>query len=195
MKVFHRPVSSRGLAVFGIETMLISGSILVAAAFHGSFDISAGSVWRIVLITVLCELCFYYNDLYDLTLVHSKGELMVRVMRSAGVAAIVIAAVTVVAPALIIGQGVVITSLGLLLVAVPTWRVVFEGLKDPHLEERILILGTGAAARTVARQIRSQHDFAYRIVGFVSDQPAGHADADMLTLGAASDLPDRKSVV
>jgi hypothetical protein len=61
-------------------------------------------------------------------------------------------------------------------------------MKEPNLEERILILGTGSAARTVAREIRSQHDFAYRVVGFVADAPTECADADVLILGSASEL-------
>src|SRR3984893_13245163 len=139
MTVFHRHVSGRGIAVFGFETMLISGSILLAAQVHGAFHITLGSPWRIALVTVVCEVCFYYNDLYDLTLVHAKGELIVRVLQSAGAAALVLAAVTALVPDLIIGHGILITSLLLLLVAVPVWRLAFDGLaRDPHLEERIL---------------------------------------------------------
>jgi sugar transferase (PEP-CTERM system associated) len=192
MTVFHRHVSGRGIAVFGLETVLISGSILLAAQVHGAFHITLGSPWRIALVTVVCELCFYYSDLYDLTLVHSKTELVVRVLQGAGAAAIVLAVVTALIPALIIGHGILITSLCMLLVAVPIGRLAFDGLAHgPHLEERILILGSGRIARTLARQIFSQHDFAYRIVGFVEaeeDQARGPG-ADPLSLGTAADLP------
>jgi FlaA1/EpsC-like NDP-sugar epimerase len=190
MTVFHRHVSGRGIAVFGFETMLISGSILLAARGHGACHIPLARPWRIALVTVVCELCFYYNDLYDLTLVHSKTELVVRVLQSAGAAAIVLAVVTALIPALIIGHGILITSLCLLLVAVPIGRLAFDGLAHgPHLEERILILGSGRIARTLARQIFSQHDFAYRVVGFVQEDPEQGHRADPLTLGTAADLP------
>jgi sugar transferase (PEP-CTERM system associated) len=188
MQMFNRHVSARGLTVFGFETVLITGSILVAAHMHGAFPDAISGIWRVVLITALCELCFYYSDLYDLTLVHSKSELAVRILQAAGAAAIVLAVVSALVPSLIIGHGIFLTSLGLLLVAVPAWRLAFEGLiQDPHLEERLLILGTGAMARTVARQIRSQHDFAYRIVGFVQDEP--HDGRGPKALGSASELP------
>src|SRR5579864_265780 len=190
MTVFHRHVSGRGIAVFGFETMLISASILLAARVHGAFHITLGSPWRIALVTVVCELCFYYSDLYDLTLVHSKTELVVRVLQGAGAAAIVLAVVTALIPALIIGHGILITSICMLLVAVPIGRLAFDGLAHgPHLEERILILGSGRIARTLARQIFSQHDFAYRIVGFVDEDQAGGPAADPLSLGTAADLP------
>jgi sugar transferase (PEP-CTERM system associated) len=190
MKVFNRYVSARGIAVFDFESMLNTGSILLAAHAHGAFESAAGSLWRIALVTMVCEVCFYYNDLYDLTLVHSKGELIVRVLQSAGAAAIVLAAVTSLIPDLIIGHGILITSLCLVLVAVPVWRLPFEGLaRDPHLEERLLVLGSGRIARTVSRQILSQHDFAYRIVGYVEEEAASGPSADPLSLGTIADLP------
>src|ERR1700731_2779649 len=190
MTVFHRHVSGRGIAVFGFETLLISGSILLAAQVHGAFHIILGSPWRIALVTVVCELCFYYNELYDLTLVHSKTELVVRVLQSAGAAAIVLAVGTALIPTLVIGHTILITSLCLLLVAVPIGRLAFDSLAHrSHLEERILILGSGRIARTLARQIFSQHDFAYRIVGFVEEDPARGFGADPLSLGTAADLP------
>ena len=68
MQVFNRHVSGRGLTVFGFETLLISGSILIAAQVHNSLPAAVSALWKIVLVTALCELCFYYNDLYDLTL-------------------------------------------------------------------------------------------------------------------------------
>jgi len=91
MQVFNRHVSARGLTVFGFETVLITGAILLAAQMHGSFEDALGSVWQVVLITGLCELCFYYNGLYDLTVVHSTSELAVRILQGAGAVAIVLA--------------------------------------------------------------------------------------------------------
>jgi sugar transferase (PEP-CTERM system associated) len=170
MQVFNRHVSARGLTVFGFETLLISGSILVAARVHGSFDTAIGAVWKIALVTALCELCFYYNELYDLTVVHSKSELLVRVLQAAGAAAIVLAFAAFAAPSLILDPGTFVTALGVFVVAVITWRVTFNHLaRDPHLEERVLILGTGNTARMLAQQIGRQQDFAYRLVGFIED--------------------------
>jgi sugar transferase (PEP-CTERM system associated) len=170
MQVFNRNVSVRGLTVFGFEVVLISGSMALAQSLHGSLDGVDGAVWKIALVTALCQLCFYYNDLYDLTVVHSNRELVVRLLQAAGAAAIVLAAVCIAAPSLILDPGTFVTALGVFVVAVLTWRVTFNHLaRDPHLEERVLILGTGRTARMLARQIGTQQDFAYRLVGFIDD--------------------------
>jgi sugar transferase (PEP-CTERM system associated) len=188
MQLFNRYVSGRGLTVFGFETMVISGSIFLAAAVHGSLAAATANVWRILLITALCELCFYYNDLYDLTLVHTKNEFAVHLLQGAGAAAMVLAVVSLAVPGLAIGHGTFITALCLVLVAVPTWRLAFDGVaQSPPLEERVLVLGTGPTARMVARVIESQHDFAYRLVGFIADQPAEGAQPDA-ALGGLEDL-------
>src|SRR5436305_9166809 len=190
MQVFNRHVSAKGLTVFSLETVLISATILIAARVHGPIDSVPGAFWKIALATAVCELCFYYNDLYDLTIVHSKPELLVRVMRAAGTAALVLASATVLLPSINIGHGVFLTSVGLLLIVVPAWRLAFDGLtQDPHLEERLLIVGTGPVAQLVARQVRSQHDFAYRIVGYLAEDDAVSEDGDGVNDIAGLNLP------
>jgi sugar transferase (PEP-CTERM system associated) len=176
MQVFNRNVSVRGLTVFGFELILISGSMALAANLHGSFNSAGASdpgttLWKIVFVTALCQLCFYYNDLYDLTVVHSNRELVVRLLQAAGAAAIVLAAACVAVPSLILDPGTIVTALGVFVVAVLTWRITFNHLAhDPHLEERVLILGTGQTAGRIAQQIGTQQDFGYRLVGFLKDR-------------------------
>jgi sugar transferase (PEP-CTERM system associated) len=191
MQVFNRHVSGRGLTVFGFETLLISASILVAAQVHGALPSALGAFWKIALATAVCELCFYYNDLYDLTLVHSAGALLVRVLRAGGAAAIALAVVSLLMPSLIIGHGIFVTSLLLLLVAVPAWRAAFEGItRDADFGERVLIIGSGRAAHVIAQQIVEQHDFAYRLIGRLEEPAAGPSDlSGVPVLGAPADLP------
>ena len=73
---------------FGFETLLVSGSVVAAAHLHGSLDNVMGTLWKVVLVTALCELCFDDSDLYDLNQVHAKGELIIRVLQGTGAAAI-----------------------------------------------------------------------------------------------------------
>jgi sugar transferase (PEP-CTERM system associated) len=192
MQVFNRNVSIRGLTVFGFEIVLISGSMALAASLHGAFSVTddAGAMLsKIAIVTALCQLCFYYNDLYDLTVVHSNRELVVRLLQAAGAATIVLAFACVIVPTLILDPGTFVTALGVFVVAVLTWRITFNHLaRDPHLEERVLIVGTGKTARVLAQQIGTNQDFAYRLVGFVDEREQSTFVRRHDILGAADDI-------
>src|SRR5688500_10178065 len=190
MQLFNRYVSPRGLTVFGCEILLIFGSVAIAARAHGAASDVAHDVWKIALITGLCQICFYYNDLYDLTIVHSSRELLIRLLQAAGAASIVIALLYLLVPSLAIGNGIFVSSLVIFLIAIIAWRLLFNRLAyASHLEERVLIVGVGATARTLARQIQTQHDFGYRVVGYVNDPQDGQGMLTAATLGAAEDIP------
>lgn len=189
MQLFNRYVSPRGLTVFGFEILLIFGSVAVAARAHGTGADVAHDIWKIALITGLCQLCFYYNDLYDLTIVHSSRELLIRLLQAAGAATILVALLYLLVPSIAIGNRIFVSSLVIFLIAIVAWRLLFNRLAyGSHLEERVLIVGTGATARMVARQIQRQHDFGYRVIGFIDDE-AGRGVLNPATVGGPGDIP------
>jgi sugar transferase (PEP-CTERM system associated) len=190
MQLFNRYVSPRGLTVFGCEIMLIFGSVAIAARAHGVDGNVGADLWRIALVTGLCQVCFYYNDLYDLTVVHSSRELFIRLLQAAGAASIIIALLYLLVPSLAIGNGIFVSSLVIFLAAIVAWRLLFNRLAYARtLEERVLLVGTGAAARAVAREIQAQHDFGYRVVGFIDDQAGERAPLHPLAIGTSQDIP------
>ena len=190
MQLFNRYVSPRGLTVFGCEILLIFGSVAIAARAHGAGADVAADLWKIALVTGLCQVCFYYNDLYDLTIVHSSRELLIRLLQAAGAASILLALLYLVAPSIAIGNGIFVSSLVIFLIAIIAWRLLFNRLAySANLEERVLIVGAGMAARLVAREIHHQHDFGYRVVGFINDQEGGQGVLNPAMLGTAEDIP------
>jgi len=114
---------------------------------------------------------------------------IIRLLQATGAAAIVLAAACVTVPSLILDPSTFLTALGVFVIAVATWRVAFNYFAhDPYLEERVLVVGTGHAAQMVARQIGGQHDFAYRLVGFVDDDEGVELVRHHEVLGKAADL-------
>ena len=63
MRLFNRYVSTRSLTVFAGELLLIFGSVALAALLQNTPDLPA-NLWKIVLVTLVCQLCLYYNDFY-----------------------------------------------------------------------------------------------------------------------------------
>jgi sugar transferase (PEP-CTERM system associated) len=190
MQVFNRYVSTRSLTVFGGELLLIFGSVALAAAVQHNAVLDQ-NLWKIALVTVVCQLCLYYNDFYDLTLVHSSRELIVRLLQAAGAASIFLAALYFVLPALMIGNGIFVSALGVFLLAILGWRLAFNYISGSiKLQERVLFVGTGETARRVARQILDQHEFAYRIIGFIDDDASrvGERIVNPAIVGTPADI-------
>jgi len=190
MQLFNRYVSLRGLTVFGCELLLVFGSIAIAARVNGGGDANlTPALWKIAFVTGLCLVCFYYNDLYDLNVVHSSRELLIRLLQAAGAASILIALLYLVAPSLALGHQIFVSSLVIFLIAIVAWRLVFQRLAyTAPLEERVLVVGTGPIARMIAREMQNRHEFGYRIVGFVNEQQ-GTPFLERAVIGTADDIP------
>jgi len=170
MQLFDRYVSARSLTVFAAELLLIFGSVSFAASLQDALVPGGATLWKIAVVTLLCQLCLYYNDFYDLTVVHTTRELVVRLFQAVGAASILLAAVYLVLPGLMIGNGIFVSALTVFLVAILAWRLLFNHVTTLQgLEERVLIVGTGESARTAAREILERRDFGYRVVGFVDE--------------------------
>jgi sugar transferase (PEP-CTERM system associated) len=188
MRLFKRYVSARGLTAFAFEILLIAGSLLVATRLHAPTD-DADLIWRVALATGLFLVCLYFNDFYDLTVVDSAGEIVVRLFQAGGAASIILAAVYFIAPDLAVRERAFFPSLALFLSLTLIWRLFFNAVSQTRgLVERVLIIGTDTAAQAVARQIAWQHDFAYRLVGFVDDAPADDLPRYAPVLGGTKDI-------
>ena len=66
---------------------------------------SSTAVWKGAVVSVLCMLCLYYNDLYDLTVVRTTREVFIRLLQSVGSALILIALLYLVVPWLMVADG------------------------------------------------------------------------------------------
>ena len=176
--------------MFAFELMLIAGSVLAAIYMHGRID-SPGAVWKILVITALCQLSFYYHDLYDLTVVNSRGELFVRLLQASGAARIVLAVLYIVFPGLVIGRGVL------------AWRRSPSSSRSwcggcCSTRARGHYAAAGARAHRRHRPERAHRRAAGRrsarlrlpMVGFVDDDPAmlGRSIVNPTVIGTTADI-------
>ena len=173
MRVFNRYVSQRHLTLFTGELLVIFGSMaFVAHRYHPS-DEPFTAIWKVALVTALCLLCVYYNDLYDLTVVRTSREVVIRLLQAVGTALILLALIYLALPTLMVGDGTFLPATAIFLVGILAWRLVFNRVAAmPPFGERVLIVGTDAAAQTVARQVLAQKNFPYDIVGFIDEDPS-----------------------
>jgi sugar transferase (PEP-CTERM system associated) len=170
MQVFERYVSPHEFLVFAFEILLIPGALIVAVLLQqpaGAPDV----LWKILPAAVLCQLCLYYNDFYDLRLVHTGSELLVRLIQAVGATTLTLGIVYLVVPSLAIHPAAVLRSLTVLGLTVLAWRLLFNRLVTASpLVENTIVVGTGVAARAIAAELVAEHAFAYRVLGFVDDR-------------------------
>jgi sugar transferase (PEP-CTERM system associated) len=191
MRVFNRYVSQRHLTVFTGELLVIFGSMAFVAHQYRPEDDFGVSVSKGAIVTALCLLCLYYNDLYDLTVVRTNREVVIRLLQAVGSATILIALLYLAVPWLVVADGAFLPAAFIFLVGILAWRLAFNRVNALHsFGERILIIGTDATAQIVARQVLAQEDFPYEIVGFIDEDPRriGESVVNPRVVGTPADI-------
>ena len=198
--LMHR-LTGRSMALVVFETALIVSGVAVAAYLRlGELAwvimLNEHGVGKTLLIAGTCQICLYYAELYDLRLVSDRRELFVRIVQALGAAAFILAALYFWFPDLIIGRGVFMISAFFVMAVVIGWRMAFEWVsRQAGPRERLLLVGTNAAAVALAREIfERRHELGVEIVGFVDHDPA-MIGAPILNPGVIGTIEDIPSIV
>jgi len=186
-------VTWRSTTLVVAESALIVSAVTMSAFLRlgmGGWELLAAGTFipRALLVAYVCQLCLYYNDLYDQPrLAADVRELLVRILQALGASSIILAAVYFWFPNLIIGQGVFAGAAMLVATTVIGWRLAFAWtarLAAPR--ERLLLVGTNQAAVALARELEGHEDLGIEIVGYI-DPDGGATDADVI--GTIDDIP------
>jgi sugar transferase (PEP-CTERM system associated) len=198
-KILQQRLSWRSVFLIACESALIVEAIGVAAWLRlgrSAWDAFATTdgLAKVALIVVVCQVCLYYMDLYDLRVVADRRELFVRTLQSLGAASVILAVLYYLFPDLILGRGVFFIATALAVVIIVGWRLAFEWLSQrARPTERLLLVGTGVAAISLAKELHARRqDLGVEIVGFVDpdDGPAGTSATDPGVIGSIEEIPE-----
>ena len=190
--------SSRTVVLVVCEAGLIFGAVMLATWIRFGRDalevmLLERGYLKALLITASCQFCLYYADLYDLRIVGDRRELFVRTLRALGATSLILAVAYYWFPVLIFGRGVFVIAAVLIVAITIGWRVAFEwAARHARPTERLLLVGTNAAAVNLARELHDRHtELGVEIVGFVDADPAqvGQALLDIAVVGTVNDIP------
>jgi sugar transferase (PEP-CTERM system associated) len=176
--IFHNQyIPLRKFFFFLMETVFIVGMVLAGAYFRFFGALSLyGAVgpllWKALLVSGVVQISLYYFDLYDFKTFQSSLELFVRLFQSLGISSIILAVVYYLFPDLIIGRGIFFISLIFIAWAIISWRLFYIYLiRVAHMDQRVLIIGTGGLAQNIARAIVDRKDTGFHVVGFITPNP------------------------
>ena len=179
-KIFSQYFPAKVLFLILTENVLIFCSLL--ASIHIRFysdpflaeemTQEPSFVWAAVLMVLLCQMCLYYSDLYDLTAVCRRSELLVQLIQALGGWCLLLTFGYILLPGLRIGRGILVITVALLLIGIVLWREAFGRLTFLFkAQERILILGTSQISTDLCRKLLTRKDLNFQIVGFLDENP------------------------
>jgi sugar transferase (PEP-CTERM system associated) len=201
MRALYLSLTRRALALIVFETILIVAAVALAARIRTGdaawLVLSAeGGLTKALLIAAICQMCLYYTDLYDFRAMSDRRELFIGIVQALGATSLLLAAIYFWFPSLVIGRGVFMIAALLVITLVAGWRFAFEWLtRQVAPRERLLLVGTGPAAVSLARELfNRRQDLGVEIVGFVDPDPA-RVGAPVINPGVIGTIEDIPSIV
>lgn len=150
-----------------LSVLIASWVILGQEGVH----LELGTVMKTLLITVLCQVCLYYNDLYDLKITDTLMELSVRLLQSLGFASIFMATIYFVFPGVMIHEGIFIVTIAIVILFIISWRMAYNlVLKKGLFNQKVMILGSSDTAQEILEEIRRKKDCGYQVAAVVSKE-------------------------
>jgi len=173
LRLFKQYFPIRNIIFFIFEGVIIFSSVLLSCViltFSDSYLFDLLLVMRIALITVICQICLYYNELYDFSIAATISEMGIRLFQALGIASIALAVVYFLFPIVIIDQKIFALSLIFLVVFIISWRVLYLYILNKGIfNENIIILGSNGLALDIYSEIAKNIDCGYTVSVMIPD--------------------------
>src|SRR5215831_646903 len=176
IRILGRYIPIKSVILALTECVLIVASILLATwiRFGNLTDTSwylsrPYTLGQIATVTLICIICFYYNDLYDLHVVARRAELIVHLLQSLGTITLILGLVYYIAPDLSLGRGISALGVVLIFVLLLAWRLAVDKGDFFRPVHRLLVAGTGVNGIRLVKEIVAHPELNLRVVGFLDE--------------------------
>ncbi|MBC2733208.1 MAG: TIGR03013 family PEP-CTERM/XrtA system glycosyltransferase [Desulfobacteraceae bacterium] len=167
LRLFRKYYPIRNVIFASGEGLVIYLSVIIAAYIKLGSDLHVFDDWvffKSMLITVVCQIALYYNDLYDLKVTNNYVELGIRLLQALGIATIFFGIAYYLIPQLMIGEGIFVIMIGLLILLIVSWRIGYTLVLEKGLfNQKLIIIGSGELATGIIKEIRDKRDSGYEI--------------------------------
>jgi sugar transferase (PEP-CTERM system associated) len=201
LKILSRYVSLKTLLLLVTEVFWIAAAMTVLGNLYARYvvhwpegvDVPFLAV-RVALITLVCQLSMYYNDLYDLEVVNSRQELLIRILQSFGVACLVLVPVFLIFPKMVIHNSNVVAAAVLVGVLILLgWRMLITlAYRLYEVPKRVMILGTGPLAMDMVQALSARSDLSLKVIGLIAggQESVAEVPPEIPVLGAMEKLEE-----
>ncbi len=173
LRILKQYFPIRNMLFFGVETCVIFGSLLLSTAYLTLFSIDMPDIkilLKISLITTVCQLCLYYNDLYDFQLIPRIRDIFTRILQALGMTSLLLACIYFLFPRTILNQIIYLASIVFLVLFMVCWRIIYiEILNLGLFNEHILLLGSSDLSMEIYSAIEKSIDCGYAVSIVVPD--------------------------
>ncbi|MGH9437660.1 MAG: nucleoside-diphosphate sugar epimerase/dehydratase, partial [Terriglobia bacterium] len=172
VRVFNVYYPIRTLVLVFGEIVIICASFILAAMIRLGQDSVLvlryeDGLYKVLAVTAIALLCFYYFDLYDTQHVPSGGETFFRILAVLGMLSLVLAGIEYFLPEFLLGNGVFLLGLLILTLSLIGWRLLYRWLlSQSFLRERVYVLGSGERAERLVDALRKRPDLGLEVVGW-----------------------------
>jgi sugar transferase (PEP-CTERM system associated) len=185
--------------------LILGETLIVCASFVAATFIRLGrdsvlvlgfenGIYKVLLITAVALLCFYYFDLYDAQRVPSAGETFFRLFVVLGLLSFVLAALGYLFPGFLLGGDVFLLGIAILTISLLMWRWAYYWLlAQPLLRERVYVMGTGERAQRLVQALRTRRDLGMEVVGWAGALGNGSMTREQLSSQLVA-LKEKKAV-
>lgn len=174
LRLFRKYYPIRNVIFASGEGLVIYLSVIIAAYIKLGSDLHVFDDWIVfksMLITVVCQIALYYNDLYDLKVTNNYVELGIRLLQALGIATIFFGIAYYLIPQLMIGEGIFVIMIGLLILLIVSWRIGYTLVLEKGLfNQKLIIIGSGELAKGIIREIRDKRDSGYEIDTILNEE-------------------------
>jgi sugar transferase (PEP-CTERM system associated) len=200
LRIGGQKVPTPLLLLLAIDCFLIAFGLFLAAVLRFSvpdysevfhYLLTWQTLFRFVIVILVCEVSLYFNDLYDFRLMKTASEMLVRLLQAFGIACLTLAVFYYAAPDLGLGRGIAALGAPMIVALTLGWRLLMA--RDPRTlgtTERMLIMGTGPTGVSLARDIVSRPELQLEVVGFLDErgEDIGKPLVNPGIIGAAADV-------
>src|SRR5271154_975501 len=175
-----------------ICALVAAAAVRLPETFHASVHV--GFFWaKIGVVTLVCWLSLYFNDLYDFRVVRRRADLLSHTMQALGTACLALAVIYFIAPGTSLGRGIALAAAPLMFILLLSWRLSANATNLlARGDERVLVLGTSDGGVSLVKHILQHPEYNIKVVGFLDEkgQDIGKSLVNPRILGATADVEE-----